>query len=214
MIQQWENLKQNIFSETETPQGIIKLGCHPALAQYTLPSFLGSFFKSYSAIEVQLTHGLSRHMTEQVVSSSLDVAFAVNPIAHPDLIIKELCRDEVCLWKAKNCINSDVLIVEPSLLQTQDILKRLNKKGFNFKRIIESSSLEVIAQLTANGVGCGIVPERILQIFDPRSYEKIKGAPQFSDKICLVYKQEFRKLKRGQIFIESVLHGSKIYSRL
>lgn len=111
-------------------------------------------------------------------------------------------------------MNTDVLIVEPSLLQTQDILKRLNKKGFHFKRIIESSSLEVIARLIANGVGCGVVPERILQMFEPHSYEKIKGAPQFSDKICLVYKQEFRKLKRGQIFIESVLHGSKIYSRI
>ncbi len=208
MIQQWENLKQNISDDIETPQGVIKLGVHSAVAQYSL-SFLGSFLKKNPAIEVQLTHGLSRYMTEQVVSSVLDTAFAVNPAPHPDLIIKEICRDEVCLWKAKNCQNDDVLIIEPSLLQTQDILQKLNKKGFNFKRVIESSSLEVIANLVAHGVGCGIVPERVLQIYEQQSYEKVKGAPQFSDKICLVYKQEFRKVKRGQIFIESILHSLK-----
>lgn len=205
MIIQWENLKQNIADDIETPQGIIKLGCHSAVAQYILPSLLKTFLKKNPGIEVQLTHGLSRHMTEQVVSSVLDVAFAVNPVAHPDLIIKEICRDEVCLWKAKNCQNEDVLIIEPGLLQTQDILQKLNKKGFTFKRIIESSSLEVIAKLVAEGVGCGIVPERVLQSYELQSYEKVKAAPQFSDKICLVYKQEFRKIKRGQIFIESVL---------
>ncbi|MCM2353090.1 MAG: LysR family transcriptional regulator [Pseudobdellovibrio sp.] len=205
MIMQWENLKQNIADDIETPQGIIKLGCHSAVAQYILPSLLKTFLKKNPGIEVQLTHGLSRHMTEQVVSSVLDVAFAVNPVAHPDLIIKEICRDEVCLWKAKNCQNEDVLIIEPGLLQTQDILQKLNKKGFTFKRIIESSSLEVIAKLVAEGVGCGIVPERVLQSYELQSYEKVKAAPQFSDKICLVYKQEFRKIKRGQIFIESVL---------
>lgn len=205
MIMQWENLKQNIADDIETPQGIIKLGCHSAVAQYILPSLLKTFLKKNPGIEVKLTHGLSRHMTEQVVSSVLDVAFAVNPVAHPDLIIKEICRDEVCLWKAKNCQNEDVLIIEPGLLQTQDILQKLNKKGFTFKRIIESSSLEVIAKLVAEGVGCGIVPERVLQSYESQSYEKVKAAPQFSDKICLVYKQEFRKIKRGQIFIESVL---------
>ncbi|WP_409477847.1 LysR family transcriptional regulator [Pseudobdellovibrio sp. HCB154] len=205
MIMQWENLKQNIADDIETPQGIIKLGCHSAVAQYILPSLLKTFLKKNPGIEVQLTHGLSRHMTEQVVSSVLDVAFAVNPVAHPDLIIKEICRDEVCLWKAKNCQNDDVLIIEPGLLQTQDILQKLNKKGFTFKRVIESSSLEVIAKLVAEGVGCGIVPERVLQSYESQSYEKVKAAPQFSDKICLVYKQEFRKIKRGQIFIESVM---------
>lgn len=214
MIQQWENLKQNILNDIENPQGVIRLGCHSAVAQYILPPFFGTFLKKYPSIEVQLTHGLSRHMTEQVVSSNLDIAFAVNPVAHPDLIIKEIARDEVCLWKAKKCQNSDVLIIEPSLLQTQDIMQKLNQKGFHFKRVIESASLEVIANLTAHGIGCGIVPERVLQIFDPQSYEKIKGAPQFSDKICLVYKQEFRKLKRGQVFIEEVINGTKVHSRV
>lgn len=205
MIQQWDNLKQNILNEIEAPQGVIKIGCHSAVAQYLLPTLLKKFLNKNPAIEIQLTHGLSRHMTEQVISSFLDVAVAVNPVAHPDLIIKEICRDEVCLWRAKNCLNDDVLIIEPSLLQTQDILQKLNKKGLHFKRIIESSSLEVIARLVSEGVGLGILPERVLHIHTSQNCEKVKAAPQFSDKICLVYKQEFRKIKRGQLFIENVI---------
>lgn len=209
MIQQWENLKQNISHDVENPQGVIKIVIHSAVARYSF-AFLGPFLKKNPSIEIKLAHGLSRHMTEQVVSSNLDVAFAVNPAAHPDLIIKEICRDEVCLWKSKTCLNDDVLIIEPSLLQTQDILQKLNKKGFHFKRIIESTSLEVIANLVAQGIGYGIVPERVLKSYETFSIEKIKNAPQFSDKICLVYKQEFRKIKRGQIFIDSAVKNIKI----
>lgn len=205
LIHQWDIVRNTVHDEIHVAQGIIKLGCHSAVAQYLLPGFLGQFLQKNSAVEIQLIHGLSRHMTEQVVSSGIDAAFAINPIPHPDLIIKEIGRDEVCLWKSKNCVNSDILIIEPSLLQTQDILHKLQKKGFNFKRKIESSSLEVIANLVAQGVGCGILPERVLQTFETGRYEKIKNAPQFSDRICLVYKQEFRKLKRGQVFIEAAM---------
>ncbi len=205
LIQSWDQLLKVVHADSQEAVGIIKLGCHSAVAQFTLPQFLGDFLKSYPNIELQLTHGLSRHMTEQVVSSQLDVAFAVNPLAHPDLIIKEIFKDEVSLWRSKKCLNPDVLITEPNLLQTQDIISKMNKRGLKFNRIIESSSLEVIANLVSHGVGCGILPERVLKAFDIHKYEKIKDSPVFHDRICLVYKSEFRKTERGRVLIEAIL---------
>ena len=149
-------------------------------------------------------HGLSRHMTEQVISSNLDVAFAVNPVEHPDLILKEICQDEVSLWKSKICLNEDVLFVDANLVQSQDILSKLRKKGHHFTRVIESSSLEVIANMVANRAGYGIVPSRVIKQYTDAKLEKVKDAPVFHDRICLVYKNEFRKLKRGEVFIKAV----------
>ena len=165
LLYRWEEIKGSALSEVNTEQGIIKLGCHTAVAQYILKDVLPQFLKSYPEILVQLVHGLSRYMTEQVISSALDVAFAVNPIQHPDLIIKEICQDEVCLWKSKNCLNDDVLFVDTNLVQSQNILAKLQKKGLKFKRVIESTSLEVIYSMVANGAGYGIVPARVIKQF-------------------------------------------------
>jgi LysR family transcriptional regulator, cell division regulator len=209
LIQSWDDIFKSIQSESAEAKGLIKFGSHSAVAQYTLPLFLGQFLKSYPKIHIELNHGLSRHMTEHVVSSQLDVAIAVNPVAHPDLIIKEIYKDEVSLWRSKKCLNRDVLITEPNLLQTQDIISKMNKRGFEFQRTIESPSLEVIANLVSHGVGCGILPERVLKAFDIHKYEKIKDSPVFSDRVCLVYKSEFRKTERGRVFIDAVINSLK-----
>ncbi len=203
LLMRWEEIKNSALSDVEAEQGMIKLGCHTAVAQYVLKDVVPGFLKSYPQISLQLVHGLSRHMTEQVISSALDAAFAVNPIEHPDLIIKEICTDEVCLWKAKSCQNDSVLFVDSNLLQAQNIMGKLQKKGHRFNRVIESTSLEVISSLVANGAGVGIVPTRVIQQFGDR-LEKIKDSPVFQDRICLVYKNEFRKLKRGDLFIKAV----------
>lgn len=204
LLGKWDEIKSSALAEVEVEQGVIKIGCHTAVAQYVLKEFMPEFLKKYPRIRLQLTHGLSRHMTEQVVSSALDVAFAVNPVEHPDLIIKEICQDEVSLWRAQGCVNSDVLLVDSNLLQSQNILAKLQKKKLNFARVIESGSLEVISNLVANQVGYGIVPERVVRQYQHHKLEKVKDAPVFHDRICLVYKNEFRRLKRGEAFLKAV----------
>ena len=207
LLTRWEEIKNSALSDVEAEQGLIKIGCHTAVAQYVLKDVIPNFLKSYPQISVQLVHGLSRHMTEQVISTSLDVAFAVNPIEHPDLIIKEICLDEVCLWKSKNCLNDGVLFVDTNLVQSQNILGKLQKKGHKFNRVIESTSLEVISAMVASGAGAGIVPTRVIKQFVTEKLEKVKDSPVFNDRICLVYKNEFRKLKRGEVFIKAVKAG-------
>lgn len=205
LIQKWNEVLLSAQNEVQKVAGVIRFGCHSAVAQYTLPLFLGEFLQKNPEINFQFSHGLSRHLAEDVVSHKLDAAFVVNPVAHLDLIIKEISKDRVTLWKSKNCQNPDVLIVEPSLMQTQDLLRKLQKKNINFSRIIESTSLEVIAQLVVNGVGCGILPERVVRAFSDQQIQSIKDAPEFHDRMCLIYKAEFKKSRRGQALIEAVI---------
>jgi LysR family transcriptional regulator, cell division regulator len=129
LLLKWNEVMKSANDEVDEAKGLIRLGVHTAVAQYMLPQVLPQFLKQYPEIQVSLEHGLSRHVTEKVISSNLDVGFAVNPVEHPDLVIKELITDRVTLWKSKNAINNDILIVEPSLLQSQSLLQKLNKKG-------------------------------------------------------------------------------------
>ncbi|MBC7466106.1 MAG: LysR family transcriptional regulator [Bdellovibrio sp.] len=204
LIQKWDEVLLSAQNEVQKVSGLIRFGCHTAVAQYTLPYFVSEFLHKFPEINFSFAHGLSRHMTEDVISQKLDAAFVINPVAHPDLIIKEISKDRGTLWKSKNCLNSDVLIVEPSLLQTQEIIKKMQKKDFHFKRIVESPSLEVIAQLMISGVGCGVLPERVIKALTDDTIQPVKNAPEFHDRMCLIYKSEFRKSARGQALIEMV----------
>lgn len=205
LIEQWDRVMASVKEDALEVSGRIRLGCHSAVAQYTLPHLLPQLLKENPKLEFDIHHGLSRHMTEAVISSKLDVAFAVNPVAHPDLIIKEICRDDVGLWRAKGCENNDVLLTEPSLMQTQDILKKMKKKGIHFKRTVESSSLEVLAQLVSAGAGYAILPERVVKAIAHEKVERVRESPVFHDRTCLVYKREFTLNQRGKTFVKAAL---------
>lgn len=200
----WDNLERSMAEDVEAASGRIRLGCHTAVAQYTLPAFLPNLLKQHPKLNIILNHGLSRHMTEMVISHQLDIALVVNPLPHPDLIIKEIARDQVSIWKAETCHNPDLLLVEPALLQSQNILSKLAKKGIRFSRQLESSSLEVIAQLLNSGTGCAILPERVVKAFANQKLIRMKNSPVFEDRICVVYQKEFRRLKRSEVFLQSL----------
>jgi DNA-binding transcriptional LysR family regulator len=204
LIQKWDDVLLSAQNEVQKVSGSIRLGCHTAVAQYTLPFFFAEFMHKYPEINFQLSHGLSRHMAEDVISEKIDAAFVINPVSHPDLIIKEISKDRVTLWKTKDCQNDDVLILDPSMLQAQDVNRKMQKKNILFSRVIESSSLEVISQLVVSGVGVGILPERVIKAFGDGHVHALKNAPEFHDRMCLIFKSEFRKSMRGQALIETV----------
>ena len=75
------------------------------------------------------------------------------------------------------------------------------KKG-KFKRVINSSSLEVVLSLTESGTGVGILPERVAALSNSRLEKSKKNQKIFMDKICLIYRPESKKI----LAIEALLH--------
>lgn len=200
----WEEMLREAGTINESVRGTIRLGLHPSVARYTLPLFLPSLLKEYPDLSVQMSHDLSRNVLQQVLDHALDVGLVVNPEKHPDLILKELCRDEVSVWKRKGSSVQDVLIFDPSLFQTQWILEKLQKKGIRYKRKMESANLEVIASLLQAGAGHAILPKRVaLQNLFPLE-EAHPSLPQFQDHLYLVYRPSLRKSALGKVFIDAV----------
>jgi DNA-binding transcriptional LysR family regulator len=215
LLLNWEQLKAEINRRESAVTGQYVIGCHPSVAAYTLPHFLPGLMKDYPELEIKLAHDLSRKITEGVISYNIDFGIVVNPVKHPDLIIKELCTDEVCFWTAKKTaetqkINSEssVLICDPKLAQSQKMIGDMQKKKIHFNRLIESSSLEVITDLTMQGAGVGILPSRVatrhkafgLKLLGP-------DLPSFKDKICLVYRADSQKTKGRDIIVDAIKAG-------
>ncbi|MDG0818023.1 LysR family transcriptional regulator [Bdellovibrio svalbardensis] len=204
MVELWEEMLREAGTVNDAVRGTIRLGLHPSVARYALPTFLPSLMKEHPDLSVQLSHDLSRNVLQRVLDHALDAGLVMNPEKHPDLILKEICRDEVSVWKKKGSSLQDVLIYDPSLFQTQWILEKLQKKGLRYKRKLESSNLEVIAGLLQAGAGHAILPKRVA-LQNPFPLEEAHASlPSFQDHLYLVYRPSLRRSAIGKAFIEAV----------
>lgn len=195
LLADWERLTKNLADLDETPSGKYVLGLHPSVALYSLKYFMPKLM-GLKQLEISLVHGLSREITEMIVSRKVDVGLVINPIKHNDLILKKICSDRVGFWSAPGA-DKTALIYEPSLQQSQILLRKKN----DFQRFLTSSSLEVIGDLVENGVGVGILPERIA-----RRYYKLKPAADiwFTDELYLAYRADQTKTAGLKAITEAI----------
>jgi DNA-binding transcriptional LysR family regulator len=212
LLLNWEQLRTDINKKETGVSGQYIIGCHPSVALYSLSSFLPNLVHQYPELEIKLTHDLSRKITEGVISFEIDFGIVVNPVRHPDLVINELCTDDVSFWTAaKPSVtqsldsNKGVLICDLNLIQVQKLIDDLQKRNQGFKRVIQSSSLEVITDLTASGVGVGILPKRVATRVSTQKLRPLNDSlPIFKDKICLIYRADAQKTHGSRIIIDAI----------
>lgn len=195
-------LKDHVLAAEHAIQGRFTLGVHPSVAIYSLPAFLKDLLQDHEGLSMSLLHGLSREILEAVVSFRADFGIVVNPVRHPDLVIKELCRDRIGFWSVPDA-NRRVLIYEPDLLQSRTLISQLSER---FTRVIESSNLEVVAALTECGVGVGILPTRVAK--RTGNLTLLTETPFVDDKICFIYRAD-RHLSAAQRHIINVIRKAR-----
>jgi DNA-binding transcriptional LysR family regulator len=215
--QYWEEVKTQTLASHQAVQGRFIIGCHPSIALHHVKgreftSFLADLLSQHPKLEVAFQHEMSRKITERVINLSIDIGIVANPIKHPDLVINKLVNDEVTFYQsaqhtnANQCMKSGnaVIICDDEMMQVQSLLKTLQKKGMKFNRVLTSSNLEVIASLTAQGCGIGILPGSVgMGVYADRlkPYPKM---PVYHDEICLIYRNENRGLKAMQVMLGAI----------
>ncbi|HVK60149.1 MAG TPA: LysR family transcriptional regulator [Bdellovibrionales bacterium] len=211
LIEQWGKLRSDALKDENEVRGRLTVGCHASIALFSLENFVPQLFKTYPDLSIDFQHDLSRKITERVISFELDIGIVVNPVPHPDLRLVHLADDEVTLYRAPGNVCEDVLICEPDLAQTQDLLHKLKsgKKGFKFTRVVHSRNLEVVARLTAAGAGIGVLPGRVAA----RESSKLKpvgsGSPTFHDRIALIYRADALKGAAGRVVAKAITESFK-----
>ncbi|MCV2883310.1 LysR family transcriptional regulator [Aestuariibacter sp. AA17] len=201
-LSDWENIKLQVNRADTELMGSFTLGCHPSVALYTLPKLLPHLRETLPHISFNFKHDLSRKITEQIVSFELDFGLVINPTRHPDLVIRPILKDRVCLWRSKHTKtdkaergesqNRQTLIYDPNLKQSQEIIRQLKSHSFHF---MHSNNLEVIAALIESGEGIGILPSRVAQCYSDTLVEVTDCHYQpIRDELCLVYRADFQNL--------------------
>ena len=210
LLQMWDELTNDIHKDDKEIRGTYSIGLHPSVAIYTLEYFLPNLLIENSNLYFKLIHDLSRNITEDVISHKIDFGIVVNPIQHPDLMIKEIYKDKVTFWTSKNKnINNDienpnaVLLYDPELLQSQTLLKKLPKKNI-LNRSVTSSNLEVITEMTGAGCGIGILPTRVA-LKSKTKLSEIANFPFYQDSISLIHRADRQKNLAGKKIKEAIL---------
>jgi DNA-binding transcriptional LysR family regulator len=212
LLLQWEQLRGEVKKRETAVSGQYVIGCHPSVALYTLPLFLPGLVAQHPELEVKLVHDLSRRVVEHVVSFEVDFGLAINPVRHPDLVITRLCTDEVTFWTASPPSPTQVmdpergvLVCDPELMQTQRLLKGLARHATGFRRVVTSGSLEVVAELTAAGVGVGLLPRRVAtRPGGPRLVPLDQRLPAHPDTLCLVYRADMQRTPGAATLIQAI----------
>ncbi len=179
-----------------------RIGFHPSVGAYLLGDFLRTLTQEGFSVEPEYLTGLSRAIRDRIVDRDIDLGWVVNPIPHPDLVIKKIGEDVVTIFGAPGT-KSDLLFGDPNLRQTRSLLKETRREKIAKLRFVACDSLEVVRQMTVEKNGFGILPTRVAHLGGPaiRLVEYAK-APRIFDEICVVARADrirdrfFRELYR------------------
>jgi DNA-binding transcriptional LysR family regulator len=208
LLDQWSRLVTEAKNERTAVAGSYTLGCHPSVAAYSLPLFLPSLHADYPKIEIRLVHDLSRKITDAVIRSEVDFGIVINPVRHPDLVLRELGQDEFSFFAREGTFDASTAIYDPNLLQATEILAKARRKH-PFAREIHSNSLEVIVKLVETGVGIGILPKRVADTARCGIRKGFRDAPSYPDRIFLAHRPEALATAAARAIVDSVVKGFK-----
>jgi len=197
LLSLWEDIKGDVAKDQSEIRGRYTLGCHPSVGLYTMDRFVPKLLQEFQNLEFRFHHDLSRKITEDVISFKLDFGIVVNPVPHPDLVIREIYKDEVVLWTYhKKSPLTDyqngtaVLICDPDLSQSQELMNKISKKGIKFDRTCFTGNLEIVTSMVGAGSGIGIIPTRVVKNMGMKKVKVVENGPKFHDRICLVYRAD------------------------
>jgi DNA-binding transcriptional LysR family regulator len=213
LLDQWAKMRTDALSEETEIKGSVTIGCHPSVALYSVPGFAAQLMRNHPDLEISFRHGLSRRITESVISFEIDCGIVVNPVAHPDLRIVPLCQDEVLFWRSSaNPYVDDVLICDLDLVQSQALIAKAKKLGAEgqFRRMMTTSSLEVAAKLAGLGAGVAILPTRVARLEPSNKLKPLMAkGPIFEDKICLIYRPDAQRSLAFKTVMRAIEAGFK-----
>jgi len=215
LLQNWHNTKLEALASHNQVQGQIKLGCHSTIGLF-IHGLLAELLEKHSELDIELRHASSDIITQSVIDLSIDIGIVSNPIPYPDLIIRKIYESDTTFWIGDGNRNIQnihtkeaVLICDPEMYQTQLMLKKCKTSNIKFNRILKVNSLEVVASLTANGCGIGLLPSCFIKAVYANKLMRVPDFPVIKKDLYLIYRKEFLNIVAFKTVIEAIKEWAK-----
>lgn len=163
-----------IHVKSEEPGGKFRIGAMESMAASRLPEPLAKLYALYPRLEVELTTGISKVLHDGLLDNRLDAIFAVD--AHPDDRLERMPAFEedlvVIAPAGHKPIHEPEDIAGHTALAFKDgcsyrgrLLAWFNAYGMQPRRIAEMTSYHAIMGGASVGMGIGIVPTALIDLF-------------------------------------------------
>lgn len=198
----WGKIITDIAKSSSELEGVFTVGCHQSVAAYVAPPLLRKIDLKCPNLSIRFVHDFSRKITEKIVAFDLDIGFVVNPFKHPDLVYKKIGDDKVTFWRKKGATKIPKRVfADGQREQVEKLLGSTFKNHFKDWKIVDSTSLEVVRMMVAEGLGVGVIPERVAMAekYELEIYNK--GLPVRPDEIFLAYRKEVMTSKAARELI-------------
>jgi len=158
----------------EQTKGTLTIGAMEAVAATKLANPLTLFHQSHPHIELNLTTGASGILIDKVLAGELDMAFVADPTPDTRLNINEIFKEDLVLVSAlshKKIKSPNDLENEPTLLgfnhrcAYRTRLTQWLAQAGRASNVIEISSYHALLSCIAAGMGVGIVPSSLLELY-------------------------------------------------
>jgi DNA-binding transcriptional LysR family regulator len=199
LLDTWRDVGEKISNSRTSVEGKFRVGCHQSVGTFTLPKLFDNLNRQAPGIDIELYHDFSRKITEQIIAYQIDLGFVVNPIKHPDLVLKKIGEDRVEFWKKRDL--NDVpkrIFADTRLKQIESLLGKTFHREFKNWALVQTSSLEVVREMTVTGQGVGILPGRVASLACDSLVTYLKSLPAFHDEIYLAYRKEVLSSQAGR----------------
>ena len=207
---------KNTVSKNGSLTGQLKIGSLQSVAALRAPDILQRFVSGYPDMEFVLKTGTNDELIKKVLSFKLDGAFVAGKVKHPDLTVKPVITEKLCivsspLYSSIDNLNKSTkpikLIVFSKGCSYRKLLEELlSEMGLKKLKFVEMDSLDSIIQSVENGLGITLLPEALIRKnYAYRSLAILKIPAKYARYPTVFIRMKNSSSNRGlQLFEDSI----------
>ncbi len=173
------------------PGGLFRIGAMESTIATRLTEPLAKLYERYENLQLELTAGTSRFLYEQLLNNCLDAVFIADPqiderIEHVPVFKEELVFIAPCgyrpILEPHDIARKTILVFKQGCAYRNRLMDWFRSYGLEPNRIAELTSYHAILGGAAAGMGVGIAPASVVELFPQKNMLSIQ---QFSHSLAI-----------------------------
>ncbi|ULT58840.1 LysR family transcriptional regulator [Neobacillus drentensis] len=217
ILDEYDHMLNEMRTFTNGERGVLSVGTIPVYSSRGLISLFASFQKKYPEIQLDITEKMSSELIGLLKKAELDMAF----IALPENFEKleafsayPMIKDEVVLitqrghpYANREAISLSEVKYEPFILMNQAstlfqiCMDACKKAGFTPDITHESSQIDIIVGLVAEGLGVSLITSKEAEYFSTANISLIRLEKSINHTTALVVNNRMKRSNAMKAFL-------------
>jgi DNA-binding transcriptional LysR family regulator len=201
----------------------LRVGVARSIGLAYLPGYFFAFHRQHPEVQLQVVQRTSREIVGALDSGDLDVGLVCPPPHLPrSLHVTHRFTDEfVAIVPPQLAVPAEPpgiknlrkylsgqrwLMIERESFTGRRLYQWLKEQNWQIEPAMELDSFDVIVNLVSLGLGVGLVPHRVLPLYEQRrAVRRLAMQPRFSRDLAVVIRRNRRPAETLEAFVASVL---------